>query len=288
MRVLVLGVALLGGVLFGLLVSNGCEMINGDPAPTPTSTPPATSTPVPLPTLEPTPVPTLTPAIAPGTAIIVGGEVRTRGDPSTANPPVGVRQDGEAVNIVAVVQGENWLVGSQTWVSSTPAWASEWLQLDDGSYVYGAFVFRLGPDETSPFIDPQGQEKWIDVDLSTQTAAAMIGDTAIHVALATTGSPEFPTPKGSHVIQPDGRIIVERMTAAQAGYAPGQAQYDVERVLFTQYFDRYGDAIHLNYWRPESVFGSTATSHGCVGLQLHDAQYFWLFGEPGMRVEVHD
>ena len=85
----------------------------------------------------------------------------------------------------------------------------------------------------------------------------------------------------------DGRLAVERMTASQAGYAPQQARYDVERVLFTQYFDRGGNALHLNYWRPDAVFGATPTSHGCVGIQLHDAQYFWLFGEPGMRVEVH-
>ena len=77
------------------------------------------------------------------------------------------------------------------------------------------------------------------------------------------------------------------MTATQAGYAPGQARYDVERVLFTQYYDRMGDALHLNYWRPTDVFGRTATSHGCVGMQLHEAQYFWLFGEAGMRVEIH-
>jgi lipoprotein-anchoring transpeptidase ErfK/SrfK len=59
-------------------------------------------------------------------------------------------------------------------------------------------------------------------------------------------------------------------------------------VLFTQYFDRQGDALHLNYWRPESAFGAQPTSHGCVGMLLHDAQYLWLFAEPGMRVEIHD
>jgi lipoprotein-anchoring transpeptidase ErfK/SrfK len=93
---------------------------------------------------------------------------------------------------------------------------------------------------------------------------------------------------GSMAIEPDGRIAVVRMTASQAGYDEQQATYDVERVLFTQYFDQKGNALHLNYWRPDDVFGNTATSHGCVGMQLHDAQYFWLFGEPGMRVEIHE
>ncbi len=274
-------------VSLSLILTAGCDEILGkDPTPTPPPT--ATAVPPPTPTEAPPPTPSTKPPLTPGMSIVVGGELRTRGDPSTAGPVTGVVQDGQTVNVVAVVPGENWLVGSQTWVSTTPAWASEWLQLDNGSYVYSAFVFRLGADETSPLLDTGGKEKWIDVNLSTQTIAAMVGDQAIHIALATTGSPEFPTPKGTQYIEPDGRIVLEKMTATQAGYAPGQAQYDVERVLFVQYFDRKGDGIHMNYWRPEEVYGSVATSHGCVGLQLHDAQYFWLFGAPGMRIEVHD
>jgi hypothetical protein len=265
----------------------GCDDLLGKDS-TPTPPPTATAVPEPTPTEAPPPPPSTRPALTPGMSIVVGGELRTRGDPSTAGQVTGVVQDGQQVNVVAVVQGENWLVGSQTWVSTTPAWASEWLQLDNGSYVYGAFIFRLAADEESPLLDTGGKEKWIDVNLTQQTVTAMVGDQAIYIALATTGSPSFPTPKGTHYIEPDGRIVLEKMTASQAGYTPGQAQYDVERVLFVQYFDRNGDGIHMNYWRPEEVYGSVATSHGCVGLQLHDAQYFWLFGAPGMRVEIHD
>jgi lipoprotein-anchoring transpeptidase ErfK/SrfK len=109
----------------------------------------------------------------------------------------------------------------------------------------------------------------------------------VFTAPISSGEAAFPTPQGSFAIEPDGRIAVERMTASQAGYDPGQAQYNVERVLFTQYFDQSGNALHLNYWRPHFVFGSRATSHGCVGLELHEAQYFWLFAKAGTRVEIH-
>jgi lipoprotein-anchoring transpeptidase ErfK/SrfK len=185
---------------------------------------------------------------------------------------------------VAAVQGENWLVGEQTWVSASPPWASEWFQLEDGSFVYGAFVFQLWEGETSPLLDFGEQEKWIDVDLSEQTARAMVGEQPVHVRKAC-GARRHPA---APYVEPDGRIAVERMTASQAGYNPSQARYDVERVLFTQYFDRQGDALHVNYWRPDSVFGTAATSHGCAGLRLHDAQYFWLFAQAGTRVEIHD
>ena len=271
-----------------LISAAGCDELLGKDS-TPTPPPTATAVPEPpTPTIAPSPPPSTNPPLAPGMSIIIGGELRTRGDPSTAGQVTGVLQDSQPVNVVAVTPGENWLVGSQTWVSTTPAWASDWLQLDNGSYVYSAFVFGLAPDEASPLLDTGGKEKWIDVNLSTQTVAAMVGDQAIYIAPATTGSPDFPTPKGTHYIEPDGRIVLEKMTASQAGYTSGQAQYDVERVLFVQYFDRKGDGLHMNYWRPEEVYGSVATSHGCVGLQLHDAQYFWLFGAPGMRVEIHD
>jgi hypothetical protein len=268
-------------------LGQACYLGPAEATPTPTMVPTQIPTPAP-PTLTPEPSLTPAPQLQAGSAIVVGGEVRTRPEPSTRNIPIGSLPDQQPVRIAAVVQGENWLVGEQTWVSASPPWASEWLQLEDGSYVYGAFVFQLQEGETSPLLDFGGEEKWIDVNLSEQTVRAMVGERAVHMAAATSGAPGFETPRGTHYIEPDGRIVLERMTASQAGYDPSQARYDVERVIFTQYFDRQGNALHLNYWRSDSVFGSTPTSHGCVGLRLHDAQYFWLFAQPGTRVEIHD
>jgi lipoprotein-anchoring transpeptidase ErfK/SrfK len=219
--------------------------------------------------------------------IVVGGDLRVRSEPSTAGPVVKTLKDQAPVQIDAAVSGENVLVGSQTWLTTIPSWTTTWFRLTDGTYVYSAFIYQQQLGEESPLLDPHGQKKWIDVNVTAQTATAMVGDKPVYTALVSTGSPQFPSPIGTHKIEKDGRIAVERMTATQAGYSAAQAQYDVERVLFTQYYDRNGDALHLNYWRPDSVFGSTATSHGCVGMRIHDAQWFWLFGEPGMRVEVH-
>lgn len=257
-------------------------------APEITMTPGASDTPSPgPPTRTPFPTFTATPALGAGTQIVVGGDLRVRSGPSTRDKEVKTIKDLAPVQIDAAVQGENWLVGSQTWVTSVPDWTTTWFRLTDGTYVYAAFVFILQPGEASPLANYGGAEKWVDVDVTTQTATAMAGDRAVYTAPVSTGSAQFPSPPGTHKIEKDGRLAVERMTATQAGYSPAQASYDVERVLFTQYFDRLGDALHLNYWRPASVFGNTPTSHGCVGMQLHDAQYFWLFGFPGMRVEIH-
>ncbi|MHB8376460.1 MAG: L,D-transpeptidase family protein [Dehalococcoidia bacterium] len=269
-----------------LLLTTSCSF-GSSARPTPTSPPTATETPLIVPSATPLPTPTATPSIGAGGTIVVGGDLRTRGAPSTQGPVVSTLKDKQAVQIIATVQGENWVVGTQTWVSTSPDWARTWYELSDKTFVYAPFVFILGPNEVSPFVDPQGQEKWVDVNVTTQTASAMVGAKAIFSAPVSTGQAGFPTPLGTFKIEPDGRLPVERMTAAQAGFNPGQATYDVERVLFTQYFDRKGDALHLNYWRPSSVFGRTPTSHGCVGIEMHGAQYFWLFGSPGMRVEIH-
>ena len=264
------------------LLAVGCSGGAADPTVTPTysvTNTPAPATRTPFPTLTPTP------EVRANQAIVVGGDLRVRSGPSTQSPESGTLADQSVVVIDRAEQGENWLVGSQTWVTTAPDWTRTWYRLTDGSYVYAAFVFILQPGEPSPLTNPEGKEKWIDVNVTTQEARAMIGDTPIFTAPVSTGSAQFPSPMGTHRI--GYRTSVERMTAAQAGYTPNQATYDVERVLFTQYYADGGNALHLNYWRPQSVFGNTATSHGCIGMQLHDAQWFWLFGEEGMRVEVH-
>ena len=254
----------------------------------PPTEPPASSTASPRrPSATAFPTFTPTPTLLAGSEIVVGGDLRTRAAPTTQSAVVTTLHDLQTVQIARAVQGENWLVGTQTWLSTIPGWTSTWYQLQDNSYVYAAFVFLLQPGEVSPLADAHGQEKWVDVNLTTQTATAMIGGQAVYTGLVSTGAPDFPSPTGTHKIEKDGRLAVERMTATQAGYNPSQARYDVERVLFTQYYDTGGDALHLNYWRAEEVFGHQATSHGCVGMQVHDAQYFWLFGSPGMRVEIH-
>ena len=45
-------------------------------------------------------------------------------------------------------------------------------------------------------------------------------------------------------------------------------------VLYTQYFDDTAEALHENYWLPATEFG-VPHSHGCVGMPLAEAQWFW-------------
>jgi lipoprotein-anchoring transpeptidase ErfK/SrfK len=164
-------------------------------------------------------------------------------------------------------------------------WNRTWYQLADGCYVYRAFVYI--PDGASPFAAPAA-ERYVIIDLSMQLAWAMEGSAIVREMPVTTGKEGYPTPVGEFRVLSGGRIQNERMTAARAGFDDPTDTYDVQRVLFTQYFAEGGVALHLNYWQPYGVYGGYPTSHGCVGMLLPDAQFLWLFGRTGMRVIVRE
>jgi lipoprotein-anchoring transpeptidase ErfK/SrfK len=125
-------------------------------------------------------------------------------------------------------------------------------------------------------------EHWVDVNISSQTATAMVGNSPYYTALVTTGKDGWETPAGEfHILY---RVYDETMTSAAIG---AEDYYVLNHVLFTQYFTNQGHALHLNYWRPDSVFGNQRTSHGCVGMRYADAEFFWNFVGVGSRVIVH-
>ena len=219
-------------------------------------------------------------------ALALGGATPVRSVPSMdAGVTVRTLSERQSIVILREVRGQRWVVGDQTWAMATQDWTNLWYQID-GGYVYSGFVFIPRPNELDA-IDDQSGSHWVDVDLNQQTATAMIGDRSVHVAAATTGKPGYETPAGDHTIAGWGFVFNETMTSSQAAISDPGEQYNVKNVLYTEYFDGEGDALHLNYWQPDGVFGRQRTSHGCVGLQLHDAQFFWLFDSAGTRVDVH-
>ena len=125
-------------------------------------------------------------------------------------------------------------------------------------------------------------ERWVDVNLTNQTATAMVGASSYYTAFVTSGKDGWETPPGEFRIL--YRVYDETMTSAAIG---AEEYYVLNHVLFTQYFTGEGHALHLNYWRPESVFGRERTSHGCVGMRYADAEFFWNFVGVGSRVVIH-
>jgi lipoprotein-anchoring transpeptidase ErfK/SrfK len=139
------------------------------------------------------------------------------------------------------------------------------------------------PEPNPPAIPGQevAGERWIAIDLASQSATAMIGETALYTAMVTTGKDGWETPRGEFSIL--YRVEDETMTSAAIG---AEEYYHLEDVLYTQYFTRGGHAIHLNYWREDWYFGRIRSSHGCAGMRLADAEFFWRFATIGTRVVI--
>lgn len=206
-----------------------------------------------------------------------------RSKPTTKEGEVVARLNHlQEVEILGTVKGERWVVGDQDWPMAYQSWTDSWHRVKDG-YIYSAYVFVARPGEGSPFA--RTGERRVEVDISTQTLRALIGEQVVYAAAVTTGKNGYETPKGRYTVG-GWRVPNETMTSAQAAINEPEEEYHVKNVLYTQYFDNSGNALHLNYWQPDSVFGTTRTSHGCVGLRIHDAQWLWLFTLGGVRLDI--
>ncbi|NLE75677.1 MAG: LysM peptidoglycan-binding domain-containing protein [Chloroflexi bacterium] len=132
----------------------------------------------------------------------------------------------------------------------------------------------------APAVTPSGQlassqtpgERWIDVNLSTQTVVAYAAQIPIYTAIASTGLPGTPTLTGSFRIYSKYR--------AQTMSGPG---YYLPNVPYVMYFVG-GYAIHGTYWH--NNFGQPM-SHGCVNLSNADAAWFYDWASIGTLVKVH-
>lgn len=128
-------------------------------------------------------------------------------------------------------------------------------------------------------------ERWIDVDLSYQTATAYIGWEPVYTAYVTTGI-NGRTPVGDHYIF--YRVYSEVMDSSTIGIPrDGPGGWYLPNVYFTQYFAYGGYSLHYNYWADRSVFGNRPSSAGCVGMEYGDAAFFWDFAGYGTRVSIH-
>ncbi|MHB8191920.1 MAG: L,D-transpeptidase family protein [Bellilinea sp.] len=117
-----------------------------------------------------------------------------------------------------------------------------------------------------------GDEGWIDVNLTNQMVYAYIGEEIVNSFLVSTGTWQHPTVTGLY------RVYVKYRYTDMAG--PG---YYLPDVPYTMYFYQ-GYALHGTYWH--NNFG-TPMSHGCVNLRTEDAGWLFNFASVGTLVNVH-
>ena len=174
--------------------------------------------------------------------------VRQRPGVADDNPPVSEVYRNQSFPIL-----ESALAGAETWHRiGTDRWVvGKWLRVASG---------RLRPAAIG------SSERWVGVNLRTQTAVAYEGDLPVYAAMVATGLSGTPTVQGIY------RTWARYPSTKMAG--PG---YYIEGVTWTSYFYR-GYALHTAYWH--DAFGATR-SHGCVNLSPYDAWWLFQWSAPG-------
>ena len=116
------------------------------------------------------------------------------------------------------------------------------------------------PTAIPPTPQPVRGEKWIDIDLSSQTLIAYEGEIEVFRTTVSTGTAWTPTVTGRF------RIFHKLLSQTMTG--PDYVQPDVPYVMY--FYGGY--SLHGTYWHND--FGQPR-SHGCVNLRTANAK--WLF-----------
>ncbi|MFD8422531.1 Ig-like domain-containing protein [Streptomyces sp. NPDC059466] len=114
-------------------------------------------------------------------------------------------------------------------------------------------------DRTARFTVGRGQVS--TVDASTHRMTVVRDGKPLRTLPITAGAPSSTTWNGRMVISE--KLASTRMDGATVGFA---GQYDIPDVPHAMRLSTSGTFVHGNYWGPDSVFGHSNISHGCVGL----------------------
>jgi LysM repeat protein len=121
-----------------------------------------------------------------------------------------------------------------------------------------------------------GGERWIDVNLSTQTLTAYQGQTPVLQRSVSTGLWGTPTVAGTF------KVYAKYPSVHMIG-GWGAGYYNLPNVPHVMYFYK-GYALHGTYWH--NNFGAPM-SHGCVNLSLADAKWLYNWASVGTKVVTH-
>ena len=117
---------------------------------------------------------------------------------------------------------------------------------------------------------------WIDVNIGQQKVYAMQGDRKVREFVVSTGTDKYPTVTGNY------NIYVKYLKANMSGVDNGIPWFlaDVPYVMY--FYSGYG--LHGTYWHDN--FG-TPMSHGCINLNIEDAEWLYDFAGIGTLVYIH-
>ncbi len=153
----------------------------------------------------------------------------------------------------------------------------------DGSWVKRSQIRSTSPGPTPADLKPN--ERWIDVNLTTQTVVAFEGEKPIYATMISSGRESKIKDKDHRTPTGEWRIREKHITTTMDGdgTAAGDLPYSIEDVPYVMYFFR-SYALHGAFWHAN--FGSQM-SHGCVNLSPLDAKYLFFFADPPLPSGWH-
>ncbi len=150
-----------------------------------------------------------------------------------------------------------------------------------------ATAFRpITADEIAP-INPQTQNKRVEVNLAYQTLSCYEGDTEVYFCRISSGGKwdaegnlvdKWSTPVGPHTIW--RKLVSIHMIGGTTG-----AGYDLPGIGWTTLFSGEGVAIHSTFWHND--FG-VPRSHGCINASPDDAKWIWRWTLPTVAYDPGD
>ena len=171
-------------------------------------------------------------------------------------------------------------------------------ETDDGWWMKASEGVKTNPGAAPK--DLKDGEKWVDVNVKTQTLVAYEGDKPVFATAVSTGLVDSDKEKDHHTPPGTFRIREKHIAATMDGDVASDGPYSIEDVPWIMYFNG-SYALHGAFWHNQ--FGRTK-SHGCVNLAPQDAKALFAWTEPhlpegwhgvmsttekpGTRVVVHD
>jgi lipoprotein-anchoring transpeptidase ErfK/SrfK len=123
-----------------------------------------------------------------------------------------------------------------------------------------------------------------NIDVKKHQMVVRVGSAAPRIIPITAGKDGFTTRSGVKVIMEKFRT--KRMDAATIGIKPGDPNYyNISDVQYAQRVTSSGEFIHGAPWSAGSQ-GTANVSHGCVGMSLKDAAWYFSVTERGDPVVV--
>jgi hypothetical protein len=158
-----------------------------------------------------------------------------------------------------------------------------YVEAKDGFWVLAAQLRITEPGPPPADLGPN--ERWVDVNLASETLVVFEGTRPIYATLISSGKENKDKEKDHRTPTGDFRVREKHVTTTMDGdgTAAGDLPYSIEDVPYVMYFHK-AYALHGAFWH--SNYG-TQMSHGCVNLSPLDAKWVFMNTEPRLPEGWH-